>query len=157
MKSFIKGIGTTSFLIPAGMALAGIAYLIGCSRLNFGTVSLPAEGFVPFMVGILLLVGSCWLAVDAFVMTRKLPASSPKTERTEIINVLLLVGILLGYVILLSVLGFILCTMLLLVTSAKIMGAKWGSAFSLAIGVTIICYILFIFWLKVPFPSPYFM
>jgi len=157
VRSFIKRISTLSFLIPAGMTVVGIAYLTGCSELNFGTVSLPAEGFIPIITGILFLVGNCWLTVDGYGMARKLPTTSPKTERIEITNVLLLLGVLFGYVILLSVLGFTLCTILLLVTSAKIMGAKWRSAFLLAISVSIICYILFIVWLKIPFPSSFFM
>ena len=153
MKSFIRRICTLSFLVPMGMIVVGIAYLIGCFELNFGTLSLPAEGFMPFIVAILFLTGSGWLAVDAFVRANKLHAVSPKTERIEIINVLLLVGVLFAYVILLPVLGFVFSSVPLLISSARIMGARWRSALILAMCVTIICYILFIFGLKIPFPS----
>ena len=130
----------------------GIAYLIGCFKLNFGTLSLPAEGFTPFIAAILFLTGSGWLTVDAFLRVKRLDAVS-KTERIEIINVLLLVGVLFAYLILLPVLGFVFSAVPLLITSARILGARWRSALILSMCVTIVCYILFVFWLKIPFPS----
>ena len=146
-----------SLLIPAGMVLLSIVYLIGCFWLNFGTVFLPAEGFLPFIVGILFLMGSGGLLINYFVMAKNMPVTPKKIERKEIINVLILVGIFFGYVILLPVLGFVLCTIPLIFVSAKTMGARWRPSVLLSMGTTIICYIIFIFWLKLPFPRPFFM
>jgi membrane-associated HD superfamily phosphohydrolase len=102
-------------------------------------------------------MGSCFLTINAIIIAKKLSAPSQKTAKIEIINLLLLVGTLFGYLIILQVLGFIFSTFILLVASAKIFSAKWRSAFLLALSITITCYIIFIFWLHIPFPSSIFM
>lgn len=152
MRTFIKRICTLPFLFPTGMTIISIVYLIDCLKLNFGTTSSPEEGFIPFIVGFLFFGGSCLLAVEAFIKIRKIVAFPVKVEKTEIFSILMLTGVLIGFLLLLPILGFSCCTFSLTVASAKIMRAKWISAFMSAISVTLISYIIFIFWLQIPFP-----
>ena len=104
MKTFSKKLLTLWLLIPVGMMFLSVTYLIGCSELNFGTFSLPEEGFVPVIAGILIF-----------------------------------------------------STLVVLIASTRMMGTKWRSAFLVAVGVTVVTYVIFIFWLNIPFPQPFFM
>ncbi len=60
-----------SFLIPAGMTASGILYLWGCRTLNFGSLTLPMEGFIPLLFGIFFLVGSSTLMVQAVLQVEE--------------------------------------------------------------------------------------
>jgi hypothetical protein len=148
---------TLSLFLPLGLTVTSIIYLILCFKLDLGTPSFPREGFVPLIVGILLFIGSCYLTINAIITAKNMLPPSQKTPKIEKINFLLLVGTLFGYLITLKVLGFTFSTFLLIVVSAKIFSAKWRSAFLLALGFTITCYVIFIYWFNIPFPSSIFM
>ncbi len=134
------------------MTVISILYLIGCLELNFGTLSMPEEGFVPLIFGSLFFGGCCCLSAEALIKIRKESNSSPKNGKIEVLSIIPLIGTLIGAVILLPILGFTLSTFGLVVISAKIMRVKWLTAFILATGVTLISYLLFVFWLEIPFP-----
>ena len=159
MKTFSKKLFTLQLLIPVGLILLSVVYLIGCFELNFGTFSLPEEGFVPVIAGILIFFTSCWLVIDVSRLVKKLPVPFADTEKetVQISIVFVFIGILLGYVILLAFMGFIFSTLVVVITSTRMMGTKWRSAFLVAVGVTVVTYVIFIFWLDIPFPQPFFM
>jgi hypothetical protein len=139
-----------SFLLPAGMTAFGILYLWGCRTLNFGSLTLPMEGFIPLLFGILFFLGSSTLMVQAVLQVEE--KASPWI-REEIPRVLALVGVLLAFVTLLPLLGFSLSTFGLLLASGRIMGNRWRTSVLLACGVVAVCYPIFILWLKIPLPS----
>ncbi len=145
--------GTLSFLVAAAICAGSIIYLVECFNLSIGSVSAPEEGFVPLIFGILLCGCSSILMVDAFRQIEKGTTIVPKANRAEILSFFMLLAVLIGYVILLPMLGFTFSTLGLIAASAKIMQAKWREVFTLAAGVTLISYLLFIFWLGIPFPS----
>jgi hypothetical protein len=159
MKTFSKKLFTLQLLIPVGLMLLSVVYLIGCFELNFGTFSLPEEGFVPVIAGILIFSTSCCLVIDVFRLVKKLPVPFADTEKemVQISDLFVFIGILFGYLILLAFMGFIFSTFLALIASTRMMGTKWRSAFLVAVGVTVVTYVIFIFWLNIPFPQPFFM
>lgn len=146
-----------SFLIPAGTFVISIVYLIGCLDLTFGTTSEPREGFVPYILGSFIFVGSFVLMIDAILKGRKMATSLQKVTRGELKNVLILIGVLVGYVVLLPILGFVICIFVLVVASTKIMGVRWRTIILLAVSTTVVTYLIFIYWLQVPLPSSFFM
>jgi len=153
----MKSLARLSFLIPAGTFVISILYLVECLDLNFGTTSEPKEGFVPYIVGSLIFVGSFVLMIDAILKGRKMTIYPQKVGRGELKNILMLIGILVGYVLLLPILGFVICIFLLIVASTKIMGVRWMTIILLAVSTTVVSYLIFIYWLHVPLPSSFFM
>lgn len=153
MRSFIKRKGVLPFLLPTGMAIGSIIYLIESFKLNFGSRSIPEEGFLPIIIGFLLFVGSCLLMAEVFIKDKKDTDALSPMNKAETINFILLTGILLGYVVLLPILGFCLTSFVTLISSARLMQARWRSALIFGVSITLICYILFILWLQIPFPS----
>ena len=159
MNSFSQRFFALQLLIPFGLMLLSVVYLIGSFELNFGTFSLPEEGFVPVLAGILIFCSSCCLVINVFRLGKKLPVPVADAEKETIQTRILFIfiGIILGYVILLAFMGFVFSTLLVLIASTRIMGSKWRSAFLLAVGVTVVTYAIFILWLDIPFPRPFFM
>lgn len=152
-KGALPRLGTLSFLLAAAICAVSIIYLVECFNLSIGTVSAPEEGFVPLIFGILLCGSSSLLMVGAFMQVEKGAAPIPKANKAEIFKFFMLIAVLIGYVVLLPMLGFTFSTFGLIAASAKIMQAKWGEALILAAGVTLINYLLFIFWMGIPLPS----
>jgi hypothetical protein len=153
MRLLVRKLTTLSFLLPAGIALASAAYLIGCLSLSFGTFSAPEEGFVPLIFGCLLFGGSFLLTVDCLRGILRGSAYPSEIAKGEVLNVLTLTGAMFGYVFLLPILGFSFCTFAIIVASGKIMRAGWRETMLLAAGVTAVGFLLFRVWLNVPLPS----
>ena len=152
--SFKRRIGSLSFLLPAGMGVTAAVYVRESFRLNFGRWDVPEEGFVPLIFGVFLLGGSIFLTVIAYGRPEEKPVLPPKGELKPLA---MLVGAWFIYLILLPILGFTICTFLLVIVSAKTMGVRVSVCISLAFGVVLVSYLLFTLWLKVPLPSAFFL
>ena len=136
-------------LPSAALALLGVAGLYKASSLAFGSVRQPDSGFYPTLVCVALIVlGTASLA------TRE-PADAPETEPEPhgTLRVWLVVAALAVYALALKPVGFLTCTVALLLLLLKGMGGvPWrGSVVSAVLG-TLACYGLFT-RLGVPLPA----
>lgn len=118
----------------------------------------PGPGFLPFWLGLALAVLSALLVIGA---TRRAetaepgrpeePSSRPAGQGLRhLLAVLVATGLL---VALLNVLGMILACMLFLVGLLRFVERhSWRSSLGVAVGTAAVNYLVFTYWLKVPFP-----
>jgi len=138
--------------------LLGAGFCAGSFNLRIGTLQNPGAGFIPFLVGTLLIGFGLIMSLS----TRWGPRARSERKETGnsrtrsfkdffIPSVTLL--ILLGYVLLLESLGFLLSSVIFLFLLFKISDPrKWLLPIALSVTTVIISYLLFSVWLKGQFP-----
>lgn len=140
----------------ASLFIFGFSILIAFSalELGIGSLSSPGPGFIPFFAAILLL-GFC---ISLFFSSFKKRAVSAQVlkSNTRYGKMAFIVAILLGYSLLLNVLGFVLITIMLMFVLFLMDSRKtFASVVSAIVGasVTTLCvYVLFKLLLSVRFP-----
>jgi putative tricarboxylic transport membrane protein len=123
--------------------------------LGLGSIMEPGPGFMPFVMGALMIVLAIALLLESFFEMRKTPAKKislwSDVYWKRVVHVAV---IMLAYALLLSKLGFLLDTFLLMVfllkSGEKI---KWPTAIFVGALTAGFSYVLFGIWLKVPFPA----
>ena len=127
----------------------GAAALYESSKLPFGTVRSPGQGFFPWWTGVALALLALVLLVQALASRSNIARDDP--GRIAKVSALLLV--LLAYTLLFDSLGYPLCTFLLVLFMLRVTDPqRWSLALGIA-GVTAIgSYVLFTIWLRVPLP-----
>jgi len=134
--------------------LLGVVIAVGGSRLQFGTWETPGPGFLPTLAGVALagLAGTVlfteWRAARA---RPKAPATV--LDRWAVWRLVGTVVALFAYGLLLMPLGFVLTTLLVLGFLFRcIAGLGWVVSLGSTVAATVLSYVLFSVWLKVPFP-----
>lgn len=120
--------------------------------LKVGTFRHPQGGFLPLFCGIVISL----LATIVFIQTKG-KAREASTEsfliKGSFSKTFSLIVILFVYAILLERLGFILTTFIvMLFIFKKVIGTSWFVGILQSSIVTLACYFLFGFLLKIPFP-----
>ena len=135
------------------MAL-GLGQCFESWRLGLGTVSEPESGFMPFVLGLVIIALSAILLVESSVAVKRAPGQKvslwSEADWKKILWVSLL---LLTYSLLLPKIGYTLATFLLTVFLLK--GGesmKWMTSLVIGFLTSIITYYVFGVWLSVPFP-----
>ncbi len=132
----------------------GVAQCIGSVILGLGTVSEPGTGFMPFVLGIVLIILAGFLFIEASVELKKKPGPRPSVWRDvywkRVVYIILL---LVGYAVLLPKAGFLLGTFLVMVFLMKSgESVRWPVAILIGLATALISYMIFGVWLKVSFP-----
>jgi putative tricarboxylic transport membrane protein len=143
----------------AGLVLAaGIVYEVMALWMPRGRIGQPGPGFFPMIVGALLILTAAACLVQA-LMTRRAagpitqPIAAPTSENRQVAKVWFLIGFLILYAVAVQPVGFPIALMLFLVASIRIFGyRKWLPALGIAAALTVISYVTFVIWLKVPLP-----
>jgi putative tricarboxylic transport membrane protein len=134
----------------AAVTLAfGAAALYASSKLPFGTVRSPGQGFFPWWTSAMLLMLALILLAQALT-SRPSPVIE---ERGRIAKVAALLIVLGTYIFLLDPLGYPLCTFLLVLFMLRVTDPqRWTVALSIAAVSAFGSYIVFAIWLSVPLP-----
>lgn len=133
----------------------GIGICFGGYTLDLGTLNDPGPGFMFFWVGIIMLVLSASIFIRA-LKEAPVPGELKKALWTEIrwTKIISVLGALLLYAYILDSLGFILCTILLLIFLFKVVEPQtWPKAVLGAIISTLAAYGLFHFFLGSQLPK----
>jgi hypothetical protein len=121
-----------------------------------GSLKFPGPGYYPKLVGIFLIAASLGCLIQALLVRRPARAAEVKAEpapRPVAGTSAVLVGLLLGYGLLLKPLGFPIAICLFLLAAIRVFGyRRWAVSVLIALGLTIISYLVFVAWLKVPLP-----
>ena len=141
----------------ASLFIFGFSILIAfsASELGIGGLSSPGPGFIPFFAAILLLV----FCISLFLSSFRKRAISAQVLKSNVRygKMGFVVAILLGYSLLLNVLGFVLVTFMLMFVLFVMDSRKtFTSVVSAIVGasVTTFCvYVLFKLLLSVNFPT----
>jgi putative tricarboxylic transport membrane protein len=143
----------------AGLVLAaGIVYEAMALWMPRGRIGQPGPGFFPIIVGAFLVLAAGGCLVQAFI-TRRMeprttrPAAAPASGNRRVARVWLLIGFLVLYAVAVQPVGFPIALLLFLVASIQIFGyRKWLPTLGIAAALTVVSYLTFVVWLKVPLP-----
>lgn len=136
------------FWIVLGMYVAIHAY-----RLGIGHFRQPGPGLIFFLAALFIIILGIFDLAGGFIKIFKTDEEKPIWSGVQWPNVLIILAILLIYVFVLNVLGFILSTFLLMLSLFKaIEPTRWWVAIVSSIITTLLSYGIFEIWLKVPFP-----
>lgn len=140
--------GIVLFLFGAVTTLLSLKMPLGTFR-NAGT------GLFPLILGILLMFLSGLLLLRLFLKSQ---ATREKLSTGEIPisskQLLLFFGTMVLVTLLFNRLGYPLSSFLLMVALLKILGMKrWSSNIFISLPTAVVCYFLFVQWLKIPLPK----
>jgi hypothetical protein len=131
---------------------ASVLIILGSLRLQFGVPQNPGPGFLPFLVGLLLLILSLALLMRSL---RERKEKEPAQARAGVKNFKLFgtVAALLLFALIFPYLGFLLTTIPLMIFLSRAIGElKWKTSLAIGVLISFSMYILFKVWLKVQFP-----
>ena len=136
--------------MAAAMALMfGAAALYESAQLPFGTVHSPGQGFFPWWTSAAVVFLALVLLFQA-VASR---SSAAQEGPGRIAKVAVLLVVLIAYTFLLDLLGYLLCTFLLVLFMLRgIDPQRWTVALGMAAVTAIGSYVVFAVWLSVPLP-----
>ena len=136
--------------MAAAMALMfGAAALYESSKLPFGTVHSPSQGFFPWWTSAAVV----FLALVLLFQALTSRSSAAQEGAGRIANVVLLLVVLVTYTFLLDPLGYPLSTFLLVLFMLRATDPqRWMVALGMAAVTAIGSYIVFAVWLSVPLP-----
>ncbi len=150
----------TSILFPGVMLGVAVVYEIMALNMPRGTITYPGPGFFPMMVGVFLIatVLGCLLQE---ILKRKPDGPRPDSPAPgEAVSVrryfgktFQLTALMIGYILALTPLGFPVAICIFMVISIRIFGSRhWVLAVAIAAVITVVSYLSFVQWLKVPLP-----
>jgi hypothetical protein len=131
---------------------ASVLIILGSLRLQFGVPQNPGPGFLPFLVGLLLLILSLALLIRS-LRGRREKESALATAGVKNFKLFGTVAALLLFALIFPYLGFLLTTIpLMIFLSRAIGGLNWKTSLAIGILISFSMYILFKLWLNVQFP-----
>lgn len=145
----------------AGLVLAaGIVYEVLAWRMPRGRIGYPGPGFFPVVVGAALVLTAAACLIQALLI--KPPGgraaasegqAEPAPQNRQVARIWLLVGFLILYALTLQPVGFPIAIILFLMAATWVFGyRRWLPALGIAAALTLISYLTFVVWLKVPLP-----
>jgi putative tricarboxylic transport membrane protein len=123
----------------------------GSTQLSMGKFKHPGPGFMPFGLGLCLIILSLVLILKNLGRNSSpIPFWSHRTWLRPLLGLAILVFYAFG----IDRLGFILTTFIfLLIWMGLIERLRWKTALSISMGTTVALYLLFVFFLEVPLPK----
>ena len=130
-------------------------------ELPLGTLRAPGSGLFPFALGLLLMALAAGHGVHLYLAqpkpgpqeTASPPTVVPKRDGTTQ-RVVLFLGVVALATALLETLGYALASFLLMLALLQVLGVrKWHVAGAVALASAVVCYFVFVVWLKIPLPS----
>lgn len=138
----------------AGAALLAFAVAFAAGGLKYYRYSGPdgpGPAFFPFWLGAIMAVLACMLLVGALRSPDPGAEWLPRGDGLRRLAVVL--GVTFAFVALLKVVGMILGTALFLVVLLRVLDrVPWPLTLSVATGTAGLIYLVFSYWLRVPFP-----
>lgn len=141
---------STLFLMTIGLYV-----IISGVRLGFGEWQDPGSGFIAVLSGcVLFFLAAIWLVMTIAKKWGLEPTKKFFAESDSYKRVLLTLLSLVVFAALLDLIGFMITTFALLVFLFRVIDPqRWRLAIPLALGITIVCVIVFQLWLHVQLPE----
>ncbi len=138
----------------AGAALLAFAVAFSAGALKYYTYSGPGgpgSAFLPFWLGVIMAALAGWLLVGALRSRDPGAAWLPRGEGLR--RLALVLGVTVAFVALLKYVGMILGTALFLIVVMRILDRNpWPLTLAVAAATAGLNYLIFTYWLRVPFP-----
>ena len=129
----------------------GIGFAVGARRYPYWTPHGPGSGFLPLWLGLTMAVLAAALLVGATRRTGPGGAWLPGGRAfTRLVVVVVATAL---FIWLMPWLGMALGTFLVLVALLRFLeGHGWGTTLGVAVATTTVNWLVFMYWLNVPFP-----
>ena len=138
-------------IVNGFLLLLSLFYTICARGYSFGTPTAPKTGFLPQLVGYIAVAVSAYLLIVSLM--GKGDAKDVKLQCDYKRLGLLILSMVL-YIVLFDILGYLVCTVLLLIAAMKIGRVKgWKIPLVVALLTAIFFYAVFKMFLAVPLPS----
>ena len=112
----------------------------------------PGPGFMPFWLGLVMALLAATLLIGALRSKDAGPAWLPDGDGLR--RLLLVLGVTAAFIALLSVLGMVIGTALFIAILMRgLERHPWPLTLAVSAGITGFNYLVFTFWLRVPFPE----
>jgi hypothetical protein len=127
----------------------------GSYRMDIGTPSSPGPGFIPFLSALVMAASSLAILIMGILKKlKRLKAEKPALSFRGFKEVGLLVFSLLGFISLLELLGFTLCTLLFMAFLLKVVGfQEWKTVILGSLFTSVGAFLLFQWVLKCQLPT----
>jgi putative tricarboxylic transport membrane protein len=135
--------------------ILGLLVCYGSYRMDIGTPSSPGPGFIPFLSAMVMVGSSLSILFIGIIKKWK----SPKAEKSALTfhgfkDVLLLILSLIGFMFLLNLLGFSVCTLLFMAFLLRIVAyQKWKTVILGSLFTSLGAFLLFQWILKCQLPT----
>ena len=136
----------------AGLLLLGVAFSgMALWKYTYWGPTGPGSGFLPFWLGLAMAV----LAAGLLLGTRRgrEPGARWLPEGAGLRRLVAVLGVTAGLVVVLKIVGMVVGTVLFLVAILRFVERmRWRSTLAIAVGTAAVNYLIFTYWLRVPFP-----
>jgi hypothetical protein len=133
------------------LLVLAVGFSAGALQYPYWAPTGPGSGFLPFWLGVALGILALLLVVQAGRAGTAGPAWLP--AGVGLLRLLVVVGATVVLVVLLPVLGMTLGAALFLVGILRFLEAySWPATMAIAVGTAVVNYLVFTYWLRVPFP-----
>jgi putative tricarboxylic transport membrane protein len=138
--------------ITALLLLAfGVSFVVGARQFPYSSANGPGSGFLPFWLGLVMAALALMLFVRALRATDPGPAWLPSGR--PLARIVVVVAATALFIGLMGVVGMALGTALFLVGLLRFLeGHGWGVTLGVAAGTALVNWLIFSYWLGVPFP-----
>ncbi len=131
------------------LLILAVLFCFESYRLRLGTPGVPLSGFFPFLNGIILVVLSAFYIVNSF--SRKIRENQKEqvngTSRNgggiKTRNVPLFISAILVYTFLMEKIGFLICTILLMLFMFRLGKSRWFPSLTISLAVAFVSYFIF--------------
>jgi len=136
----------------AVLLVSGVAFSAGALRYyTYWGPDGPGSAFLPFWLGVIMAALAGWLLVGALRSRDPGAAWLPRGEGLR--RLALVLGIMAAFVALLKYVGMILGTALFLIILMRVLDRNpWPLTLAVAAATAGLNYLVFTYWLRVPFP-----
>lgn len=139
-------------LSSAVLMLLGLAIALHARAFGLGALEDPGAGFMPFLAGGAILASAAIGLVEAFRSDKAGGESIWRIAEWE--QQVLVLAMVFAYGVLLESIGFLLCSLLLVLLAMRFVGGeRWRSALGWSLALSLCSYVVFVVWLKVDLPS----
>lgn len=136
----------------AGLLLLGVAFSgMALWKYTYWGPTGPGSGFLPFWLGLAMAV----LAAGLLLGTRRArePGARWLPEGAGLRRLVAVLGVTAGLVVVLKIVGMVVGTVLFLVAILRFVERmRWRPTLAIAVGTAAVNYLIFTYWLRVPFP-----
>ena len=134
-------------LFALGVAFSGMALW----KYTYWGPTGPGSGFLPLWLGLTMAILAAGLLIGAW--RAREPGARWLPEGAGLRRLVVVLGVTAGLVALLKVIGMVVGTVLFLVVILRLVeGIRWRTTLAIAIGAAAFNYLVFTYWLRVPFP-----
>jgi hypothetical protein len=141
-------VGIVIFLFGGTTALLSL-------KMPIGTFRIAGSGMFPLILGILLMFLSCIFLLKLLYQHKKTTTNRDSVaEHGSPVQLILFFGTMALVTAFFNQLGYPLSSFLLMVALLRILGVKrWTFTLPLSFMTAVVCYFLFVQWLKIPLPK----